>query len=347
MLKKRTKVCVTLLMVISSGSAISDDLTSTVKNVGNGVVGLLNAFGTGKLQPESADLKNGSYLTLSYSGGRFDNPCGLEVFWGDGSREKFKVARDAFKNGFTLEHQYASPQTYQVEVHGKFILDGLGSVVNCPGNYTGVFNIEDTDAATVAKTNQQKESSDESFAIAPKKIVPVKNESVPASSSEKITELERKLIQKQSKRIDELEAQLLLLEKKSDQPSQTTILRESKGSKQPELSTKGFGIGPRGSAMWLRTASEKQIFEYYSTKSEPYLKAKWDEAYKSPTIRGAIGNELERRGLDPFLFLDKQADRAKRAEDRRASERSSKRLDKALKRRQQKKDIETLKSIFD
>ena len=181
-----------LLLGQVSADTETKGLEQTVRDVGNGVVGLLNAFGSGKLKPDNIELLSDSKVALSFNGQRFNNPCGIEVFWGDGSSEKFRVEKDAYKTGFTLEHQYDTPQDYKIEINGKVIFRGLKTVVNCPGNFEG----------TIALTNQAPTSSTQPAQDQTTQALSVQSEETLANA-EKIKALEAEVAKRQAERIAE------------------------------------------------------------------------------------------------------------------------------------------------
>lgn len=91
------------------------------------------------------------------------------------------------------------------------------------------------------------------------------------------------------------------------------------------VSSSGVGLGVKGSTLWHNTTPESDIQAFYSSKSEAFLKTKWDESYDSPTVREAIGAELIRRSMDPLKYLDESADAARRQDDEREREEREKR----------------------
>ena len=230
-LKPRLIVFFVLCISVSTQSnadTVTKGLEQTARDVGNGVVGLLNAFGSGKLKPDNIELLSDSKVALSFNGQRFNNPCGIEVFWGDGSSEKFRVEKDAYKTGFTLEHQYDTPQDYQIEINGKVIFRGLKTVVNCPGNYEGTIALANQAPASSPQPPQDQiiqalsAQSDETVANAEKikaleaevakrqaeRIAELEAQLEAQANDEKIKRLEKELAEKQAKRIAELEIEL-------------------------------------------------------------------------------------------------------------------------------------------
>ena len=180
----------------ATADTVTKGLEQTARDVGNGVVGLLNAFGSGKLKPDNIELLSDSKVALSFNGQRFNNPCGIEVFWGDGSSEKFRVEKDAYKTGFTLEHQYDTAQDYKIEINGKVIFRGLKTVVNCPGNFEG----------TIALANQAPTSSTQPPQDQATQTLSAESDETVANA-EKLKALETEVVKKQAERIAELEAQ--------------------------------------------------------------------------------------------------------------------------------------------
>ena len=198
-LKRHFAVLFTACFAFSSqttADTITNGLEQAARDVGNGVVRLLNTFGSGKLSPDNIELLGDSKVALSFEGQRFNNPCGIEIFWGDGSSEKFRVEKEAYKTGFTLEHQYERAQDYKIEINGKVIFRGLKTVVNCPGNFVGNIALGTNPVTpTQPSTNQAIQT-------------PSLQSEVTLANAERIKVLEAELANKQEQRISELEAQL-------------------------------------------------------------------------------------------------------------------------------------------
>ena len=246
-LNRNVQVLFTACMALATpatADTVTKGLEQTARDVGNGVVGLLNAFGSGKLKPDNIELLSDSKVALSFNGQRFNNPCGIEVFWGDGSSEKFRVEKEAYKTGFTLEHRYDTPQDYKIEINGKVIFRGLKTVVNCPGNFEGTIALVNQAPASPTQPSQAQATqtlsaqSEETLANAEKiraleaevakkqaeRIAELEAQLEVQANDEKIKKLENELAEKQAKRIAELEAQL---DMKEEVQSETSASNEA------------------------------------------------------------------------------------------------------------------------
>ena len=241
-----------------SADTVTKGLEQTARDVGNGVVGLLNAFGSGKLKPDNIELLSDSKVALSFNGQRFNNPCGIEIFWGDGSSEKFRVEKDAYKTGFTLEHQYETPQDYQIEINGKVIFRGLKTVVNCPGNYEGTIALANQTPSSSTQPPQDQTTqtlsaqSEETLANAEKiraleaevakkqaeRIAELEAQLEAQANDEKIKKLEKELAEKQAKRIAELEAQLMAKESRKEENAAIEKLTKEQAERIKEIEAK-------------------------------------------------------------------------------------------------------------
>jgi hypothetical protein len=76
-----------------------------------------------------------------------DGICGLDVWWGDGNRDKPRRMggqHEAFP--ITVEHTYSKPGTYTIKANGK----RAGSYLGCPGE--GTTNLTVEAVAAVAAT---------------------------------------------------------------------------------------------------------------------------------------------------------------------------------------------------
>lgn len=81
-------------------------------------------------------------------------------------------------------------------------------------------------------------------------------------------------------------------------------------------SSGGLVLGVKGSPAWHTYAPKADIRAYWSEASMVRLRTSWDNAYGSSRVREAIGEELERRGLDPMMFYNSQADADRRLSDK-------------------------------
>ena len=112
------------------------------KKIGTEVMNTVNSLSAGNLQPNFIEYVDENTVALTFDGKRFDNPCGIEVNWGDGAVEKVRVEKDFFKNGFKLQHNYPKAnQTYELVINGKFIFRGLKTLASCPGDYTDTLKL--------------------------------------------------------------------------------------------------------------------------------------------------------------------------------------------------------------
>ena len=122
--------------------AEENELTAGVKKVGTAVMSTVNSLSAGNLKPNFIEYVDDDTVALTFDGKRFDNPCGIEVNWGDGVVEKVRIEKDFYKNGFTLQHNYPNAnQTYELVINGKFIFRGLKTLASCPGDYTDTLKL--------------------------------------------------------------------------------------------------------------------------------------------------------------------------------------------------------------
>ena len=331
-LNRNFPVLFTACMALASpatADTVTKGLEQTARDVGNGVVGLLNAFGSGKLKPDNIELLSDSKVALSFNGQRFNNPCGIEVFWGDGSSEKFRVEKDAYKTGFTLEHQYDTPQDYQIEINGKVIFRGLKTVVNCPGNFEGTIALANQAPASSIQPSRDQTTqtlspqSEEALANAEKikaleaevakkqaeRIAELEAQLEAQANDEKIKKLENELAEKQAKRIAELEAQLVaqennptptsrseLEEDKSIDSALSTVIGHDKNHDPNQVSSQGQDPDPK-------TVKNTELSISENTSSSAKVKPP-TKTIRMPELKGEKVHELQHKQWAHILYCD-------------------------------------------
>lgn len=108
-----------------------------------------------------------------------DGICGLDVFWGDGNREKPREMGGP-NPGFpiSIEHTYSKPGTYTIKANGKRAGNSLGCVGEAKAKLTVVAAAEAATTAPAATkaaacptdwTMKGKAAKDGSYTCTPKK----------------------------------------------------------------------------------------------------------------------------------------------------------------------------------
>ena len=85
------------------------------------------------LEPKVVTME-GNTLRAQFDLSHLGQDCGLRVRFGDGAEQKIRVGRDVNERDFSVEHAYQGDGGFILEVEGKTIKKGLGTVFGCEGD---------------------------------------------------------------------------------------------------------------------------------------------------------------------------------------------------------------------
>ena len=83
-------------------------------------------------------------LTLQFANNSSAIACGLQIDWGDGKVERFRVGEgQQIPPPYKINHTYSSPNTYKLRINGELLIRGLRSLPACEVKREGTLTVVD------------------------------------------------------------------------------------------------------------------------------------------------------------------------------------------------------------
>ena len=98
-------------------------------------------------------------ITLQFANSSSAIACGIQVDWGDGKVERFRVGEgQQVPPPYKLNHAYSTPNTYKIRINGELLIRGLRSLAPCEVKREGTITV--VDPIELAKQNELKAAAE-------------------------------------------------------------------------------------------------------------------------------------------------------------------------------------------
>jgi hypothetical protein len=98
-------------------------------------------------------------ITLQFASNTNAIACGLQIDWGDGSIERFRVGEgQQVQPPYKINHTYSSANTFKVRINGELLIRGLRSLPPCEVKREGSISV--IDPVEFAKQNELKAAAE-------------------------------------------------------------------------------------------------------------------------------------------------------------------------------------------